>query len=109
MKRRAEGRRTALRILWEFRVRENRTPEFEEHYGGNGTWAQFFRRGKGYKETILLRDREVPGRYVTIDVWEDLASYRAFSGANAEEYKEIDRRCEALTEQERCLGFFETA
>jgi len=64
---------------------------------------------KGYKETILLRDREVPGRYVTIDVWEDLASYRAFSEANAEEYKEIDRRCEALTEQERCLGFFETS
>jgi len=49
------------------------------------------------------------GRYVTIDVWEDLASYRTFSEANAEEYKEIDRRCDALTEQERCLGFFETS
>ncbi len=108
MKGRADGKRTALRILWEFRVRENRTGEFEEHYAGNGTWARFFRRGKGYRETVLLRDREVPGRYLTMDIWDDLESYRAFSEANAEEYKEIDRRCEALTEQERCLGFFET-
>ncbi len=105
---RADGNRTALRILWEFRVKEDRTREFEEHYGGNGTWAGFFRRGTGYRETILLRDREVPGRYMTIDVWDDLESYSAFSAANAEEYREIDRRCEALTEQERCLGFFET-
>ena len=109
MKRRADGKRTALRILWEFRVGENRTPEFEEHYGGNGTWARFFRHGQGYRETILLRDREVPGRYLTIDVWDDLESYKAFSEANADEYKKIDRRCETLTEQERCLGFFETA
>ncbi len=109
MKRRADGKRKALRILWEFRVRENRSREFEEHYGGNGTWARFFRRGKGYRETILLRDREVPGRYLTIDVWDDLESYRAFSEANADEYKKIDRRCETLTEQERCLCFFETA
>ncbi len=105
MKRR---KRTALRILWEFRVRENRTRELEEHYVGNGTWACFFRRGKGYRETILLRDREIPGRYLTIDVWDDLESYSAFAAAHAEEYREIDRRCEALTEQERCLGFFET-
>jgi len=97
----------ALRILWEFRVKEDRTREFEEHYGGHGAWARFFHRGKGHCETILLRDREVPGRYVTIDVWDDLESYSAFSAANAEEYREIDRRCEALTEEDRCLGFFE--
>ena len=109
MKRGAGGRRRGFRILWEFRVKEDRTREFEAHYGGNGTWGRFFRRGKGYRETILLRDREVPGRYLTIDVWDDLESYRAFSEANADEYKKIDRRCETLTEQERCLGFFETA
>lgn len=105
---RQDGGRTALRIVWEFRVKEDRTREFEGHYGADGTWARFFRRGKGYRETLLLRDREVPGRYVTIDVWDDLESYRAFSAANTEEYGEIDRRCEELTEQERCLGCFET-
>ena len=105
---RAVGDRMALRILWEFHVKVDRIREFEELYGGNGTWARFFRQGKGYRETMLLRDREVPGRYMTIDFWDDLESYSAFSAAHAEEYKTIDRRCEALTEQERCLGFFET-
>ena len=96
-----------LHILWEYRVRKDRILEFEEHYKGDGTWARFFRRGRGYRESILLRDRESPGRYMTTDVWDDLPSYCAFSEANAAEYQEIDRRCEELTEEERCLGHFE--
>ena len=97
-----------LHILWEFRVRKDRIAEFEEHYRAEGTWARFFRAGSGLRETRLLRDREAPGRYMTIDVWDDLASFRAFSDANAEEYASIDRRCAELTDEERCLGYFES-
>ena len=97
-----------LHIVWEFRVRAERRREFEERYGSAGTWAAFFRRGRGYRETCLLRDREDPSRYLTIDAWTDLESYRAFSEENAAEYGAIDRRCEELTDQERCLGHFET-
>jgi len=97
-----------LHILWEYRVRRDRIREFEEHYGGEGTWARFFRSGQGYRETRLLRDRGSPVRYLTIDVWDDLASFQAFSETHAGEYGAIDRRCEAFTEEERCLGHFET-
>ena len=100
-----------LYILWDYRVRMERVREFEEQYGADGVWARFFRAGRGYRETRLLRDRETPGRYVTIDVWDDPASYRLFSDfsdAHAAEYREIDRRCKELTEEERCLGSFET-
>ena len=97
-----------LHVLWEYRVRKGRVREFEEHYVADGVWARFFRAGRGYRETRLLRDRETLGRYVTIDVWDDPASYRLFSDAHAAEYREIDRRCEELTEEERCLGSFET-
>lgn len=96
-----------LHIVWEFRVRADRRREFEEHYGGAGTWAAFFRNGSGYQETRLLRDREDPSRYLTIDVWTDLEAYRAFSQKHAAEYGAIDRRCKELTEEERCLGYFE--
>ncbi len=96
-----------LHILWEYRVRPDRRREFEAHYRSDGTWAAFFRGGRGYRETILLSDREEPGRYITIDVWIDLESYHAFSEQHAREYEEIDRRCEELTDEERCLGFFE--
>jgi heme-degrading monooxygenase HmoA len=107
MRREGMAVRSGLRIVWEFRVRRGRVREFEEHYGGDGVWALFFRRGRGYRETILLRDRDTAGRYLTIDVWDTLESYRAFSKANAAEYRTIDRRCRALTESERCLGCFE--
>src|SRR5207249_9366255 len=98
-----------LHIVWEFRVREERRREFEEHYGSAGTWADFFRGGRGYRETRLLRDREDPNRYLTIDVWTDLESQRVFSETNAAAYRAIDRRCEELTLDERCLGYFETS
>lgn len=96
-----------LHIVWEFRVRAERRAEFEGHYGSEGTWAAFFRRGRGYEATHLLRDREDPNRYLTIDVWSDLETQRAFTETNAAEYHAIDRRCEELTLEERCLGHFE--
>ncbi len=96
-----------LHIVWELRVRVDRRREFEEQYGGAGTWAVFFRGAPGYQKTRLLRDRDDPSRYLTIDVWSDLEAYRAFSEKHAAEYDAIDRRCEELTEKERCLGYFE--
>ena len=96
-----------LHILWEFRVKKDRTVEFEEHYGPDGTWARFFRAGRGFRETRLLRDRESPERYLTMDVWDDLDSFRAFTGERAGDYQAIDARCAELTDEERCLGYFE--
>ena len=106
---RRDGRsRPGLWIVWEFRVRRTKPGVFEEQYGGDGGWARFFRRGRGYRETILLRDSHTRGRSLTIDVWDTLESYRAFSEAHAAEYREIDRRCRTMTRSERRLGSFET-
>ena len=96
-----------IHIVWEFQVKPERRGEFESHYGSEGTWVSLFRKGEGYRESILLHDREAPERYVTIDVWSDSESFRAFRERHAREYEEIDRRCEALTNQERSLGVFE--
>ena len=96
-----------IHVLWEFHVKPERRREFETHYGSGGTWVALFRGTEGYRETILLHDPEAPERYVTVDVWADAEAYRAFRERHAREYEEIDRRCEALTEQERPLGVFE--
>jgi len=106
--RKRAARGAALRILWEYRVRPDRRADFELHYRPGGTWGEFFRPGRGYRGTILLRDRDEAGRYMTLDLWDDLESHRAFSSAHADEYKRIDRICGALTFEERCLGYFET-
>jgi heme-degrading monooxygenase HmoA len=97
-----------LRILWEFRVRIDRVGKFESRYGPDGAWAKLFRRAPGFRETILLRDCDTPGRYVTIDVWDDRQSFEAFRAAHAAEYEEIDRLCEELTLEEKPQGSFES-
>ena len=96
-----------LHILWEYRVREEKRPDFERHYRSNGTWAELFRRAPGYRGTTLLRDSEDPARYLTLDVWDDAASFHRFKQDFAAGYAALDRQMEALTESERHLGNFE--
>lgn len=99
----------AFHVLWEFRVRGGSEAEFEKRYGTEGDWVRLFRRGEGYLGTALLRDRGTPRRYLVTDTWRDGAAYRAFKETHAEAYATLDRECTALTEDERCLGEFESA
>ena len=90
--------------VWEFVVPAEARERFERDYGPQGPWARLFRRAEGYIETILLRDRGTPGRYLTVDRWESRDAYRRFRERFTQEYDEIDRQCEALTERETPLG-----
>jgi quinol monooxygenase YgiN len=97
-----------FQIIWEFRVAADQREAFEIFYGPEGEWAKLFRRSPHYQGTALLRDPAVPGRYLTVDSWNDGESFKAFKESVAGEYKAIDARCEALTEYEMKLGGFET-
>ncbi len=95
-------------VIWEFQVRPEAEVEFEQVYGPDGDWAQLFRRAEGYVRSELLRDREVWGRYLTLDYWGSAAQYEAFHGTHAAEYAELDRRCEQMTLREVRVGTFST-
>jgi heme-degrading monooxygenase HmoA len=82
--------------------------EFERVYGPEGDWAQFFRRGRGYVGTELLRDLEIPGRYLVVDRWESAAAYDAFVAANREEYMRRVDETAFLHQQELRFGTFES-
>ncbi|HET7567937.1 MAG TPA: antibiotic biosynthesis monooxygenase [Gaiellaceae bacterium] len=60
--------------------------EFERVYGPEGEWAQFFRQGRGYVGTELLRDLEQPGRYLVVDRWESAEAYNEFAAEHRDEY-----------------------
>ena len=94
-------------IIWKFAVKPGLENDFEAVYGPDGTWAQFFRRGRGYLETELLRDASVAGKYVTIDRWESKAAYEEFKTRFADSYSAIDQECEVLTESETQIGTYE--
>jgi heme-degrading monooxygenase HmoA len=82
-------------------------PAFERVYGPEGEWAQFFRTGRGYVGTELLRDVESPGRYVVVDRWESREAYNDFAAANRDEYmRRVDETAFHYAQELR-LGTFE--
>jgi len=95
--------------VWEFEVGEAQRAAFERIYGADGDWVALFRRGEGYLSTSLLRDRDVPGHYLTVDRWRDEAAYRAFRATFEADYRRLDAACEGLTVAERSLGDYAEA
>lgn len=93
--------------VWEFHPRSDKRHAFEKAYGPNGDWARFFRRGRGYIGTELIRDPNVAGRYVTLDFWTSRLAYQKFRRQNLAAYKALDKRCEALTQSEKFVGNFQ--
>ena len=73
-----------LALVFSYEARD--PDEFEQVYGPEGEWAAFFRRGSGYVGTELMRDVELPGRYLVIDRWESREAYQAFVDGHREEY-----------------------
>ena len=98
-----------LNIVWEFMVKEGREAEFEKNYAPGGPWAGLFGRASQYHGTVLLRDRQTPRRYLTIDAWDDMESYEAFRAEYVKEYNALNTQFEALTESERRVGVFAVA
>ena len=82
--------------------------EFERAYGDQGEWAEFFRQGRGYIGTELLRDVESPSRYLVIDRWESADAYNAFVAERREEYMERVDASRFRYDSELRFGTFET-
>ena len=94
-----------IALVFSYEVRE---PEaFERAYGSNGEWAEFFRQGAGYIGTELLRDVELPGRYLVIDRWDSADAYNAFAAEHRDEYMRRVDETRFLYEQELRFGTFE--
>ncbi len=104
---RLRKRESVIEIVWEFRVCPEKQEEFERHYRPKGTWAELFRNSPEFQGTMLLRDAENPGRYLTVDRWTSGHSFEDFKQQFGEEYRRIDDQMEVLTESETKLGVFE--
>ena len=95
-----------IALLFTYEVAD--AAEFERGYGAEGEWARFFREGRGYIGTELLRDVETPGRYLVVDRWESRDAYNEFVAANRDEYMRRVDETSFHYEQELRLGTFES-
>jgi heme-degrading monooxygenase HmoA len=92
--------------VWEFMINHVFEAEFIRYYSQDGIWAELFRQHPGYIGTFLLKDHEKPGRYLTIDRWQNEESFHAFKAMFAEQYEKIDQQCVDFTIQETSLGSY---
>jgi heme-degrading monooxygenase HmoA len=96
-----------MQIVWEFIVREDSVEEFQAAYGPQGSWVKLFERAEGFLGTVLLRSDQTQNKFLTIDRWKDVASYKNFRQVFAAEYVELDARLDKLTISETRIGAFE--
>jgi heme-degrading monooxygenase HmoA len=95
-----------IALVFSYQVHD--APEFERVYGTDGEWAEFFRRGRGYIGTELLRDVEAPGRYLVIDRWESAEVYNEFAAVHRKEWMERVDATRFHYDSELRFGTFET-
>ena len=94
-------------VIWEYQVRDGSEAAFEALYGAGGAWVKLFGEHAGYLDTQLLCS-EQPFRYLTIDRWASAQAYTDFLDAAKVPYAKVDRRGDALTRSERCIGGYRT-
>lgn len=92
--------------VWEFQVSRDLEPDFERHYGPEGSWSQLFRQSSGYVETLLLKDKSINGRYLTLDRWRHESAFLSFRSKFSKQYEQLDQEMSNLTTGERPLGQF---
>jgi hypothetical protein len=64
---------TVFAAVWAYLVEPEQAAAFERAYGPDGDWARLFARSPAYRGTLLVADRDRPGRYVVIDRFADEA------------------------------------
>ncbi len=97
----------AFTYVWRFSVPAPHRAAFEALYGPGGDWVRLFRTSQDWLGTDLLRDRDRPGEYLTVDRWSSRAAHEAFHQSVSADWEEIDHRGLGLTSHEELIGQFE--
>ena len=92
-------------IIWEYTVKPELRTAFERAYAANGPWTELFSQSPGFVRTILLAAPN--GRYVTIDFWDEAASFDAFVQTFRSRYEAMDVEFSGMTLEENKIGRFD--
>jgi heme-degrading monooxygenase HmoA len=97
-----------IEVIWTYRVRKESLADFEHYYRADGVWAELFRKAPEYRGTTLLRDRDDPLRFATVDRWESWEAYERFLREHRNSYEMIDGLCADFTTEETKVGAFDS-
>jgi heme-degrading monooxygenase HmoA len=86
--------------VWEYEVVAGSVAEFESVYGADGDWAQLFASEPGFRGTTLYKSIVAPERYLTVDLFTDVAAWERFLRDRGDAYEQLDARTAHLTSRE---------
>ena len=89
--------------VWQYDVAPDHVDAFVAAYGGDGEWARLFGTADGFAGTSLYRDVDAEGRFLTVDRWDDEASWRVFLDGSCPAYEALDARLAHLAGGGRLL------
>jgi len=89
--------------VWEYQVPDDRAGAFTAAYAADGAWGELFGQAAGFVGTELYRDAARPGRFLTIDRWQDERDWRSFLDAFGPAYESLDAQFEGLAATERSV------
>lgn len=96
-----------IEIISEYIVHESDRGQFELVFARGGAWSKLFARHRGFRGTSLLRDKENPGRYLIIDVWDSSTDWKDAIAETQSEYSELMATLSTWTQSKARLGIFE--
>lgn len=92
--------------IWKYQVKPQSLAAFEQLYGPEGKWVEFFKESPDFIRTDLLRLVPEENTYMTVDHWNSRASYEAHYNGHKATVDAIDAEGDALTTHEELQGYY---
>lgn len=86
--------------VWEYEVVADLAAEFESAYGADGDWAQLFATEPGFLGTRLYQSVAAAERFLTVDLFTDIAAWQRLRQDQRDAYERLDARTAHLTSRE---------
>lgn len=86
--------------VWEYEVVADCVADFESAYGADGDWAQLFATESGFRGTTLYRSVAASQRYLTVDLFTDVAAWQRLLRDQGDAYGRLDALTADLTSRE---------
>ena len=87
-------------IVWQYKVKPENREKFENIYGPEGLWADFFRTSAYYKGTCLFNSEQFSDVYLLLDFWDTKEAYAHFTTAQADTYQRLSFQFQDVYQEE---------
>ncbi len=101
-----QRRSSMIEMIWEFVVKEKDRGQFELAFGPGGAWSKLFAGSPGFRGTTLLRDINIPNKYLAVDIWDSLDLREKILTAHEAEYARLDAALAAWTKSKAEVGVY---